>query len=240
MDAAALALKRLVETDGIKKIVDAVILGAGSAVAGKVGIDQTTPGTTDSVTVATGQGAGATIGLAADASVPTDAVGTLSGKLRGAVANLASTLTRLGLAADAAVITDADGSLHAKARGLVSLLNQVDATLDAMTLKLPASLGGKAGSGSLSELPVGGDALGNNQVSVGIASQEIVAARVGRLAVHIRNLDAAETIYVGAGTVSNANGAPLYPYDAITIPTQAAINGIADGTTSSIAYLEVY
>lgn len=60
---------------------------AGTAVIGKVGIDQTTPGTTDSVSVATGQGAGAVIGEGgAAAAVTTDANGTLYQYLRGLVA----------------------------------------------------------------------------------------------------------------------------------------------------------
>ena len=60
-------------------------LAAGAQIIGKVGIDQTTPGTTDSVSVATGQGAGATIGTTADAAVVTDANGTVSAKLRGII-----------------------------------------------------------------------------------------------------------------------------------------------------------
>lgn len=65
--------------------VAAHALTAGSAIIGKVGIDQTTPGTTDSVTVATGQGAGATIGATSGAAVITDANGTLQQYLRGIV-----------------------------------------------------------------------------------------------------------------------------------------------------------
>jgi hypothetical protein len=58
---------------------------ASTNVVGKVGIDQTTPGTTDSVTVATGQGAGATIGTTSGAAVITDANGTLQQYLRGLI-----------------------------------------------------------------------------------------------------------------------------------------------------------
>ena len=62
-----------------------VELAAGAALLGTVGIDQTTPGTTDSVSVATGQGAGATIGVTSGAAVITDATGTLQQYLRGIV-----------------------------------------------------------------------------------------------------------------------------------------------------------
>lgn len=69
----------------LKDLLTGIVLAAGSAIIGKVGIDQTTPGTTDSVSVATGQGAGATIGATGDAAVVTDTTGTLSGKIRGLV-----------------------------------------------------------------------------------------------------------------------------------------------------------
>jgi hypothetical protein len=60
-------------------------LAAGTALIGKVGIDQTTPGTTDSVSVATAQGAGATVGVTTGAAVVTDANGTIQQYLRGLV-----------------------------------------------------------------------------------------------------------------------------------------------------------
>lgn len=68
-------------------------LAAGSQIIGKVGIDQTTPGTTDSVSVAIAQGAGATIGSTTDAAVVTDANGTLSAKLRGIIKLLVDKIT---------------------------------------------------------------------------------------------------------------------------------------------------
>lgn len=68
-------------------------LVAGTAVVGKVGIDQTTPGTSDSVTVSTAQGAGANMGLTTDAAVSTDANGTLNAHMRGVVKLLGGTLT---------------------------------------------------------------------------------------------------------------------------------------------------
>lgn len=60
-------------------------IAAGTAIIGKVGIDQTTPGTTDSVTVATAQGAGAAIGATTGAKVITDANGTIQQYLRGLI-----------------------------------------------------------------------------------------------------------------------------------------------------------
>jgi hypothetical protein len=71
-----------------RDLVANIVLAAGSAIIGKVGIDQTTPGTTDSVSVATGQGAGATIGVTSGAKVITDANGTLQQYLRGIIYQL--------------------------------------------------------------------------------------------------------------------------------------------------------
>lgn len=78
---AAAAIRVELPTDG----TGVVGLIAGTALVGKVGIDQTTPGTTDSVSVATGQGAGATIGTTSGAAVITDANGTLQQYLRGLI-----------------------------------------------------------------------------------------------------------------------------------------------------------
>jgi hypothetical protein len=61
------------------------ILSAGTALIGKVGIDQTTPGTTNNVTVDTSTGAGATLGATTGAAVVTDANGTIQQYLRGLV-----------------------------------------------------------------------------------------------------------------------------------------------------------
>lgn len=69
----------------VQSLVTGAVLAAGSALVGNVGIDQTTPGTTDSVTVATEQGAGAAIGATTGAAVITDANGTVQQYLRGLV-----------------------------------------------------------------------------------------------------------------------------------------------------------
>lgn len=69
--------------------VDIASIAAGGNIIGKVGIDQTTPGTTDSVSLSTGQGAGATIGTTSGAAVITDSNGTVQQYLRGLVKILA-------------------------------------------------------------------------------------------------------------------------------------------------------
>lgn len=79
--------------DYIPLIVDATgqlwihvgAIDAGTAIIGKVGIDQTTDGTTNAVNVKTSSGAGATIGATNGAAVVTDADGTLQQYLRGLI-----------------------------------------------------------------------------------------------------------------------------------------------------------
>ena len=75
-------------TGGVYARVVSAVFAAGTAILGKVGIDQTTPGTTDSVTVSTAQGAGAAIGTTSGAAVITDANGTIPQYLRGIVTYL--------------------------------------------------------------------------------------------------------------------------------------------------------
>jgi len=84
-------LRRL--TQGVEDLKTLIVLAAGSAILGKVGIDQTTPGTTDSVTVATAQGAGAAIGATTGAAVVTDTNGTIQQYLRGLVKLIAAKIT---------------------------------------------------------------------------------------------------------------------------------------------------
>lgn len=79
----------------VKLLVEKVTvkLDTGSNIVGRVGIDQTTPGTTDSVSVATAQGAGAAIGAISGAAVVTDANGTIQQYLRGIVKLLVDKVT---------------------------------------------------------------------------------------------------------------------------------------------------
>lgn len=92
---------------------------AGTQIIGKVGIDQTTPGTTDSVTVATGQGAGATIGTTSDAA--SSGAATMNAHLR-FIAATGIPVTSVpsdpfGANADAASAT---GSISAKLRQIAA------------------------------------------------------------------------------------------------------------------------
>lgn len=88
-----------------------VSLVAGTALAGKVGIDQTTPGTTNAVAVISGQagvagGAGAVSALVQRTTLASDD----------------PAVAALGATSGAAVITDAAGTIQQYLRGLVKLL----------------------------------------------------------------------------------------------------------------------
>ncbi len=123
-----------------------VTLLAGSALVGKVGIDQTAPGTTDSVSVSTAQGAGAAIGATTGAAVITDANGTIQQYLRGIVKLWLSGLSIVGLAAHDAVVSGAPVRIGARAQTsnvvAVATGDAVDqvATLVGATIQKPYSI----------------------------------------------------------------------------------------------------
>ena len=91
LPAGSAAIGKLAANSGVD--IGDVTLTAGTALIGKVGIDQTTPGTTDQMSIATGQGAGATIGVTSGAKVITDAAGTIQQYLRGIVHLLISIIS---------------------------------------------------------------------------------------------------------------------------------------------------
>jgi hypothetical protein len=80
----------------------------------------------------------------------------------------------------------------------------------------------------------------NGQVTAGVASGVLVALRATRRYVSIRNQDATHSVYVGAGTVSSANGFLLKAGELITLNTTAAINCIRDDADVAVGYIEVY
>lgn len=80
----------------------------------------------------------------------------------------------------------------------------------------------------------------NNQVTAGAASAQVVAARATRRAVLIRNLDAANSAYVGGGTVTSGNGFLLKAGESISIETTAAVNAIRATADVLLAYVETF
>ena len=87
--------------DRVKAILTGVILAAGSAIIGKVGIDQTTPGTTDSVTIKASTGIGS---LTETAPASDTASSGLNGRLQRIAQNLTTLVTGTVLAAGSAII----------------------------------------------------------------------------------------------------------------------------------------
>lgn len=87
------------------------VLSAGAAIIGKVGIDQTIPGTTNGVVVNSGS-----ITANAGTNLNTSALALESG------GNLAATAAGIGATSGAAVVTDANGTIQQYLRGLVKLI----------------------------------------------------------------------------------------------------------------------
>ena len=86
----------------------------------------------------------------------------------------------------------------------------------------------------------GSSTLTTNQVSVGTGSTLIVAARAGRSSVTIANLGTTDT-FIGNTGVLLTTGTLLVGTKgaAITIPTSAAIYGIAS-VAQSVSFIENY
>jgi hypothetical protein len=80
----------------------------------------------------------------------------------------------------------------------------------------------------------------NGQVTAGAASGALVGARVTRRSVTIRNQDAANSVYIGAGTVTSGNGLLLKAGESISIDTTAAINCIRATADVAVGYFETY
>jgi hypothetical protein len=86
----------------------------------------------------------------------------------------------------------------------------------------------------------GSAAIATSQVTVGTGSTQIVAARSGRVSVTVRNLGTL-AFYVGVTGLTTGNGflVPGVVGAEVTIPTQAAVFGIA-AVAQAVSVLEVY
>lgn len=103
---------------------------------------------------------------------------------------------------------------------------------------LLGSGGGTASLGTVTVVPRGAPTLNAAQASLSTTSGVVVAANATRRSVTIQNMDATITIYVGAGTVSAANGFRLIPGQSVSIDTTAAVNGIAVSGTPTAGYIQ--
>lgn len=106
---------------------------------------------------------------------------------------------------------------------------------------LPAKISNMGSSGAIDTKAVGVPTIANGQAVAGSASGALVAARVGRHSVSIRNTHATDSTWIGTGTVSAANGYLLKAGESIVLYTSAAINGIRAGSNDvTVCYLEQY
>lgn len=112
----------------------------------------------------------------------------------------------------------------------------VDSVAEAARVILVDALGSTLDMASKKGAP----SFANNQVTAGAVSAQVVAARATRRAVLIRNTDAANSAYVGGGTVTSANGFLLKASESITIETTAAVNAIRATADVLLAYVETY
>lgn len=106
-----------------------------------------------------------------------------------------------------------------------------------------AGLDGTSRSTATNPFPTrdyGSASIATSQVTVGVASTQIVPARSGRMAVTIENLGTG-AFYVGVTGLTTANGylVPGVVGASVTIPTQAAVFGIA-AVAQAVSVLETF
>lgn len=90
-------------------------------------------------------------------------------------------------------------------------------------------------------MPIGSSAVATAQVGVAASSTLVAAARLGRNAVTVQNLGTT-AVYLGPSGVTTATGL-LLPGSvgaSVTIPTSAAVYGVAATGTQSVAVLETF
>lgn len=87
---------------------------------------------------------------------------------------------------------------------------------------------------------IGAANYANGQVATSTTAGTLVAARATRRSVTIKNVDASITVYIGAATVTAANGMEIKAGQSINIDTTALIQVIAASGTPAVAYIETY
>jgi hypothetical protein len=86
---------------------------------------------------------------------------------------------------------------------------------------------------------IGAAAIANGQTAPTNSAANIVAARETRKTVTLVNHGSVD-VYVGAATVTTANGVKVPAGASITIPTTAAVQGITASGTGAVHYVETY
>lgn len=87
---------------------------------------------------------------------------------------------------------------------------------------------------------VGAPNIASNQVTAGTNAGTLVAARATRRSVTIKNTDTSIVVYIGAATVTAANGMPLKAGESISVDWTGLIQVIAASGSPVVAYLETY
>lgn len=141
--------------DRLKALLTGIVLAAGSAIIGRVGIDQTTPGTTNAVTTRDGYSAAVTLTRTADTNAYTanDVVGAATG------ATAALTFASMGPSGGEIMITSV--ALEIDAAALIG--SEAIYTLHLYSITPPSALGDNAAF----DLPSGDRASYLGAISLG-------------------------------------------------------------------------
>lgn len=175
------------------------VLSAGTALIGKVGIDQTTPGTTNGVQTLSGSTTVVTGTVTVSGTVTANAganlnTSTLALETGG---NLAAVSAVAGVTSGAAVITDVNGTLQQYLRGIVKLIATnitvviaagsaligkvgIDQTTPGTT-NLVAAGGVGAAAASLTGNPMRNGGLGRTTTPTAVSSAQLVDLLLDRL-----------------------------------------------------------
>ena len=86
----------------------------------------------------------------------------------------------------------------------------------------------------------GGKRLANGQVTASTTASTLVAERINRRSVTIKNIDASITVYIGVATVTAANGMEVKAGESINIDTTSLIQVIAASGAPKVAFVETY
>lgn len=125
--------------------------------------------------------------------------------------------------------------------GTVSLPNEGQQTMaNSISVAVASDQSAVPVSGTVTNKPTGAPNYANGQVTAGVASGVLVAARATRRSVVIRNQDTANSVYIGAGTVTSGNGLLLKGGESIAVDTVAAINCIRDTADCAVGFMETF
>jgi hypothetical protein len=123
----------------------------------------------------------------------------------------------------------ADGTVGATAPTTAILIGVTDANGKIQPLGMDA----------VSALKVSNIGVGlNSYGQVGISAAAVIkAANANRAALLVKNAGSA-IVYLGDASVTTGTGYPLFPGEAVGLPTKSAVYGVAASGTQTIGYLE--